>query len=116
MITNAKTRAIIAKNSISCKNIFSKATGLMFRTKVAVHNTGWIFDFSKPATVSITMWFVFYPIDILFLDSQKKIIEIAPGLKPFTNYSAKKPAHYFIELQAGTVKKKHIRLGQTLKF
>lgn len=116
MITNAKTGVVIVKKSVSCNTIFSKGFGLMFRTKYAIKDTGWIFSFSKPTRVPITMWFVFYPIDIVFLDSQKKIIEIVEGLKPFANYSATKPARYFIELQAGTVKKKHIALGQKMKF
>ena len=116
MIIDAKTGRVIAKKQVFCTTLFSKGTGLMFRTRYAVKDTGWIFSFSKPATTAITMWFVFYPLDIIFLDSKKRVVEIVVGLRPFTNYLPRKRARYFIEFTAGTVKRKNICLGQTMRF
>lgn len=51
---------------------------------------------------SIHMLFVFYPINVIFLDSNKKVVDIKKKLKPFTFYSPKKKAKYIIELPIET--------------
>jgi uncharacterized membrane protein (UPF0127 family) len=48
------------------------------------------------------MLFVFYSINVLFLDSNKKVIDIKKRLRPFTFYSPKKKAKYIIELPIET--------------
>ena len=44
------------------------------------------------------MFFVFFPIDVLFLDKNKKIIEIKKNLRPFSFYYSKNKAKYVAEL------------------
>lgn len=51
---------------------------------------------------SIHMLFVFYPINVIFLDSNKKVVDIKKRLRPFTFYSPKKKAKYIIELPIET--------------
>ncbi|MGV8150650.1 MAG: DUF192 domain-containing protein [Candidatus Woesearchaeota archaeon] len=99
-----------------CKNIFSMARGLMFRSKYSVKNRAWIFIFKKERKISITMMFVFFPIDIIFIDKNMKIVEIKKSLKPFQNYFPKKDAMIAIELEEGTIIKNNISTGQIVKF
>jgi hypothetical protein len=79
------------------KTFFSKALGLMFKTKF---NYALIFYLEKQAQLrnSIHMLFVFTPICAIFLDNNKKVVDKVI-LKPFClHYSPKKPCTYLIEL------------------
>jgi uncharacterized membrane protein (UPF0127 family) len=92
--TNNKT---IAKDYRLCKSILSKATGLMFSKRKNL-----IFIFSDERIVALHMIFVFFPIDVLFLDKNKKVVEIKKDFKPWTFYTPKKKAMYVIELCANS--------------
>jgi len=78
---------------------FKRFKGLMFEKKKDF-TYALIFDLQKESKIgsSVHMFFVFFPIFIIFLDSRKTIID-STVLNPFTpNYTPKKPARYFIEL------------------
>lgn len=51
---------------------------------------------------SLHMFFVFYPINVLFLDSEKKVVDIKKSFKPFSFYAPKKKSRYIIELPIET--------------
>jgi uncharacterized protein len=107
---------IIASKIIYCDTFLRQGTGLTFRTRKAVDNKAWIFRFNKPRMVGITMFFVFFPIDIVFLDQNKRVVELKENLRPFRNYVSKKKIQSFIELKQGTVKKCSVKKGQHLTF
>ena len=71
----------------------------------------YIFPFKKLRKVGITMWFVFYPIDIILLDEHNEIIEIIEHLRSFSNYFAKKKAKSFIEFPKGSINKYRLKIG-----
>ena len=60
------------------------------------------------------MFFVFYPIDVIFLDKDKKIIEIKQKFLPFSFYNSKKEASCIIELQNGSVDKFRLKIGEKI--
>lgn len=105
---------IIAKKVVYCDSFLRKATGLILRSKNSVKDTVWWFTFRKPRKVSITMFLVFFPIDLIFLDEHNKIVEIEQGLKPFGYYTCRKNISSFIELEHGIVKKKFLKIGMRL--
>ena len=90
-----------------CISAWRKAKGLMFSRK---KNLMFIFDDEKER--SLHMLFVFFPIDVLFLDKNKKIVEIKKDFKPFTFYKSKKEAQYIVEL----VEKHKYKIGKKIKF
>ena len=51
------------------------------------------------------MFFFFYSIDILFLNKNKKVVQLKENFKPFRIMIAKVPSKYIIELPNGTIKK-----------
>jgi len=73
-----------------------------------------VFVFDKERNISLHNWFVFFPIDVLFLDSKKQIVEIKKGLRPFGFYFAKKKARYIVEL--GEKKSGLCQIGDILKW
>ena len=76
-----------------CKTPWSRARGLMFSKK---RNLMFVFD--KEKRIPLHMFFVFFPIDVLFLDKNKRIVEIKKNFKPFTFYKSKEKAKYVVEL------------------
>ena len=93
-----------------CKSSFSKMRGLMFSRKKNL-----IFVFGSPRKISLHMFFVFFPIDVLFLDENKRVIEIKRDFMPFTFCRSKKEAGYAVEL-AKKEDRGRFCLGKTVKF
>jgi len=100
MIKNISKNKVIAKRHNTCKSIFSKATGLMFSKEKK--NFGLVFEFKKEQITSLHMFFEFYPIDVLFLDKNMKVVEKKEKFLPFTFYFPKKKAKTIIEFNAGS--------------
>ncbi len=88
---------------------WGKARGLMFSKKKNL-----IFVFEKEKRISLHMLFVFFPIDVLFLDKDKKIIEIKKDFKPFGFYKSKKKAKYVVEIAVPEDKKEY-GIGEIFK-
>lgn len=103
MLVNKTTGAKIASKVKMANTPWQRMKGLMFEKK-ELFDYALVFSLPKESIMqaSIHMIFVFFPIDIVFLDKNKKVVEIANNIKPFTpNYAPKKPAKFLIELQAG---------------
>lgn len=114
MIKNKTTSKVLCKNKKILTSSFSKALGLMFSKKIK--DTGYIFVFDKPKRIDLHMFFVFYGIDVLFLDENKKIIEIKEGFRPFTFYVSKNKAKYVVELPQEIIKKTKTKSGDIINF
>lgn len=93
---------------IICKSCFSKLLGLMFRWP----EEGLIFINNKPKRYDLHTFFVFYPIDILFLDENKKIIKIYKRVRPFRFYIKGVESKYIVELR----KTSNYKLGDKFNF
>ena len=112
IIKNITKKVMVGKNAKACKSIFSKAMGLMFSKKPKTL----VFIFKKEKIIPLHMLFVFFPIDILFLDKDKEIVEIKESLKPFSFYTPKKKAMYIIELPEGAIKETKTGVGDRIGF
>ena len=62
------------------------------------------------------MLFVFYPIDVIFLDGKKKVVDLKENFRPWTFYKSKRPAKYVIECPKGTIKKTRTKIKDWLNF
>ena len=62
------------------------------------------------------MFFVFYPIDVLFLDKNKIVVDIKENFKPFTFYTSKSKSVYVIELPKNSVSESKTRISDKIKF
>ncbi|MCZ7405341.1 MAG: DUF192 domain-containing protein, partial [Candidatus Methanoperedens sp.] len=74
-----------------------------------------IFILKKPSSVSIHMLFVFFPIDVIFLDEEKRIKGLST-LKPWLGFKTMKNVRYVIEMKAGTIEKFNISAGGQMEF
>jgi len=108
-------KKVIMKNVRFAGNTWERMRGLMFEDKNKF-NYALVFEFPKESQLgtSLHMLFVFFPIDVLFLDKNGVVVDKA-ALLPFTpNYTPKKPAKYVIELPKG--KASGIKVGQKVEW
>jgi len=110
-IKNKTKKFVIIDKARKCTSIWSKGTGLMLRKKP---DYGMVFTFRKEQRNAITMFMVFFPVDLLFLDKNKRVVEIKKGLKPFRDYYPKAKSMYVIELPVGAMKKTGV--GDKISF
>lgn len=91
--------------------------GLMFRQSLAPE-AGMLFDFKTPSPVSMWMKSTFIPLDMLFIDAQGRVINIAERTVPgsLEPVSAAAPARAVLELNGGTAARLGIRPGDRVLF
>jgi len=113
MVRNLTKKRIIIKKSALIGDAFSKFIGLMFSKR---QDKALIFKFNEEKRISLHMFFVFYPIDVLFLDKNKIVVDKKERFTPFTFYTSKKKAMFAIELPEGTIKKSKTEIGDKINF
>jgi len=95
---NLTSGKLIAGEFTECRSVPEKARGLMFSPKKSL-----LFIFEKERRISLHMFFVFFPIDVIFLDRDKKIVDLKENFLPFTFYTSKNKAKYVIEARKGVI-------------
>lgn len=114
MLYDRTRRKNIVSKVEHCITPWQKSLGLMF--SLPIKDECVIFHFDPPRKIDLHMFFVFYPIDVLFLDKSRKVVEIKERLMPFTMYMSKKKVDYAVELPNRTVFEKKITIGDRLTF
>lgn len=76
--------------------------GLMFRSRPQEM----LFVFDRPERQSFHTWFMRFPIDIAFLDENKKPVEIHENVRPWRFVKPKKECRYVLEMPAGTARRR----------
>jgi uncharacterized membrane protein (UPF0127 family) len=116
MLFNKTSGKMISKKVKLASGSWGKLKGLMFED-------GKNFDYAlvfalareSIAMATIHMMFVFFPIDVVYLNAEMKVVDIVSGLKPFTpSYSPKKPSKFFVELPVE--KSKGVSIGDVLEW
>lgn len=87
----------------------SRFKGLMFRRKPLDKEGLWI----KPCN-SIHMCFMFFPIDVVFLDKDKRVVHLVEELKPWRLVPPVAHSKSVLELPVGTIKQYQLKKGDRL--
>ena len=113
---------ILIKNVECATTTRSQARGLMFRKQLSEQG-GLLFVFKRSDIYGIWMLFMRFPIDIVFLDKEKKIVDVVQNAPPLSLrwntwriYKPKEPAMYILEVNAGFCEKKKLHVGDQLQF
>ncbi len=114
MIKNITKNKILVYKIRLCKSFLNKSIGLILHKRLK--DKGLVFLYNKEEKVSLHMIFVFFPIDVLFLDKNKKVIEMKKNFKPFSFYIPEKKAKYILELPDGIIKKTKTEIGDRLSI
>ncbi|MBI2079205.1 DUF192 domain-containing protein [Candidatus Micrarchaeota archaeon] len=73
-----------------------------------------LFSFPKKGFWSIHSFFVFFEFDAIYLDENRKIVDIIRGIKPFTpNISNTSAAKYLLEIPDCEIR---FKLNEVLSF
>lgn len=94
---------------------FSRLKGTMFKKKL---ERGLILKLPNTRSRSgsaIHMFFVRFPLDVIFADSDKNVVDIV-SIDPWKTYTPKKPAMYIIEMEKGTIRASKTEIGDKLDF
>lgn len=95
--------------------------GLMFRDGLP-KDGGMLFVFDREARHGIWMMNVTFPIDIVWLDSDKKVVYVEHGAKPCEAlmicpiYQPTSPAKYVLEVSSGYARSHSINVGKVAQF
>ena len=97
-----------------------RTRGLMFRTNLS-EDRGMLFIFDRPDKNLFWMKTTLIPLDILWMDSKKRIIHIESQvppckLDPCPVYGPTADSLYVLEANAGFAQKRGIKIGMTLRF
>lgn len=94
---------------------FSRLMGTMFKKKL---EKGLILTLPNTRSrrgSAIHMFFVRFPLDIIFADKDKKVVDTVT-IDPWKTYTPKAPAMYVIEMEKGTIETSKTKIGDELDF
>ncbi len=96
--------------------------GMMYRTKLD-HDAGMLFVYPVPQAMPFWMHNVNLPLDIVFIGSDRKVVELVENAEPCLGESGKCPtyggrvgAQFVLEINGGDAAKHGVRLGTTISF
>jgi len=94
--------------------------GLMFREGIQ-EDQAMLFVFEEEGIHSFWMKNMRFPIDILWLDKEKRVVHIEPDVPPCPrdpcpSYASPRAAHYVLELQSGWAQRHGLHLYDRLEF
>lgn len=92
--------------------------GLMF-VKDMPEDEGMLFIYSQEDSHTFWMKNTYIPLDIIFVNAEKKIIKIHSNAKPLDTsvvYPSLEPSMYVLEINGGIASKYGIKEGDTLSF
>lgn len=115
MLVNLTTGQVLAAQITVCDTFWSKLRGLMFRRSLEADEV-LLFCYGRESTAetSIHMFFVPFPIAVIWLNARKEVIDLTLA-KPFRPYYASRvPAQFFVEGVPGLLE--HAHIGDELAF
>ena len=92
--------------------------GLSGKDKLG-ENSGMFFVYNKPGIRSVWMKDMKFPIDIIWIDENKKIIGIESGVKPESypkSFESPEPVKYILETNSGLAEKYGFKPGALVDF
>jgi uncharacterized membrane protein (UPF0127 family) len=95
-----------------------RKNGLMHRTLLQKDH-GMLFVYPMQAEQGVWMKNTLIPLDVIFISADNKIVAILENLPPCYHdpcpvYSSTAQAKYMLEIQAGSIAEKTIKIGQTV--
>ena len=113
IIKNVSNKRIIVADSRMAESALSRYLGLMFTKPI---QSALVLKFGSERKISLHMAFVFYPIDVIFANRQKEVVDVKQNFRPFQTYSSAGKATYAIELPAGSVRKSNTKVKDRIAF
>ncbi|MGD9048419.1 MAG: DUF192 domain-containing protein [Anaerolineae bacterium] len=115
MLRNLTTGKTIAQRLVRCDTFWKRGRGLMFRRALADDEVYLFVEGRESvAQTTIHMFFVFFPIAVVWLDRDKVVVDKALA-RPFRPYYAPQtPAQFFVEGHPSLLER--VSTGHRLEF
>lgn len=109
--------SVTAELAISAEE---RARGLMYR-QILEPGEGMLFVFEKEGLRSFWMKNMLIPLDLIWLDKEKRIVHIQQDVppckkEPCPTYMSPVPSMFVLELKAGSVKQRNLKILDRLDF
>jgi uncharacterized protein len=93
------------------------AQGLMYRRTLAA-DAGMLFDYGDPQPIAMWMKNTFIPLDMIFVGKDGKVVDLHERAVPMSldTIEAKVPAKAVIEVNAGTIARLGVQIGDTVHY
>ena len=114
-LVDKNTGIVIARDVRMADSFFSRFRGLMLKGKLR-QGEALFFTFKKPGRNSVHMFFMRFPIDLVYLDSSSTVVEIRGLLKPWRLHVSKVDSKHLVELPAGTASRFKVKLGHKISL
>lgn len=109
-IVNATKNTTLAEKAIFVENIFARMKGLLGLSELKQGKA----IILKPCN-SIHTFFMRFPIDVLFLDKENKVVEAISSVKPYRISKIYFNAKSAVELPSGVIKSSSTEKGDYLE-
>jgi uncharacterized protein len=114
---NLTTGETIAQHIVRCDTFWKRGRGLMFRRQSTVED-GQVYLFvegrESVAQTAVHMLFVFFPIAVIWLGSDRRVVDKALA-RPFRPYYApRRPAQYYVEGHPSLLEQ--VSVGDEIEF
>ncbi len=96
-------------------SFWSRFRGLMFRRSFE-EGEALLFEFHRPRKFRIHTFFVFFSIDLIYLDQDWKVIDVKKNLPPWRTYNPDVEGRFLVELPGGVVEGSGVEIGDELKL
>ncbi len=110
-IENGTRGAMLAETAHRAGGFFARGRGLML-TRELPDGSALVIE---PCN-SIHMFFMRYPLDVIFLDKSGAVVFMYRGIKPWRMGRIVRGAHTAIELPVGVVERSGTEVGDTIYF
>ena len=104
-------RVAVGRKTFMCRHITSLlllAKGQRFSRQLQ-QGCGLFMDFGREKRVVLDMLFVFYPLDIVWIGTNQKVVAVCQHVRPFVPSLQGPPARFVLELRTGEAE--GIRIG-----
>ena len=108
-VYNQTRNTVIASKVTTADTVFSRLVGLLNRSNIE-QDEGLIITQCR----SIHMFFMRFPIDVVFVDKNNRIIGIVENIQPFHISPYFFKARYVLELPIGSIQKSKTVVGDVL--
>lgn len=117
-ILTTETDSLKAKFDIEiAETDYETETGLMYRQSME-ENQGMLFIFPNVSSRSFYMKNTEFPLDIIYVNEEMKIVSFQKNAKPYDESSLPSdvPAKYVLEVNAGLSDKMQLQVGDSIAF
>ncbi|MFP4005115.1 MAG: DUF192 domain-containing protein [Candidatus Hadarchaeia archaeon] len=114
-LLHMETGKVMADKVELADSFWSRFRGLMFRRNFG-EGEALVFEIPEGRKFGVHTFFVFFPIDLIYLNRDMKVVDLKCGLTPWSTYSPKEESRFLVEIPSGTVQRYGLERGHKLRL